>query len=87
MEVLGGEDANSRRHSTTRLLRRAVVSPWCGARRKAEEQRAEQGVEERCAGARGPGGGGLGRWRGCDALGIYSPRLGLTGRPEGDKRR
>jgi hypothetical protein len=71
---MDGKGTNSRRHDAARLLRRAVVSPWCSARRKAEERRAEQGAGERCAGARGPGGGSLGRWRGCSALGNYSPK-------------
>jgi hypothetical protein len=71
------ERTNSRHHGAAQLLQRAVVSPWCGARRKAGD---------RCAGARGPGNGDQGRWRGCGALGIYNPRLGLTGMPEGVRR-
>jgi hypothetical protein len=74
--LVDGEGTNSRHHSAARLLWCAVVSPWCGARRKAEEWHTEQGAGERCAGARRPGGGDQGRWRGYGPLGIYSQQLG-----------
>jgi hypothetical protein len=49
--LVDGEGTNSRHHDAAWLHQRAVVSPWCDARRKAEERCAEQGAGDRCVGA------------------------------------